>query len=99
MEFHGENELWININKARALGIGDGDIVTVENDHGKARARAKVTRRIHTDVVGMVHGFGHWAGGTIAKGKGTNDGQFVPGRAERISGMAAHKDGAVRVYK
>ena len=99
MEFHGENELWININKASALGIGDGDIVTVENEYGKARARAKVTRRIHTDVVGMVHGFGHWAGGTIAKGKGTNDGQFVPGKAERISGMAAHKDGAVRVYK
>jgi len=99
MEFHGENELWININKAGSLGIGDGDMVTVENQYGKARARAKVTRRIHTDVVGMVHGFGHWAAGTIATGKGTNDGQFIPGRAERISGMAAHKDGAVRVYK
>jgi thiosulfate reductase/polysulfide reductase chain A len=99
MEFHGENELWININKAKTLGIGDGDMVTVENQYGKARAKAKVTRRIHTDVVGMVHGFGHWGAGTIAKGKGTNDGQFVPGKAERISGMAAHKDGAVRVYK
>ena len=99
MEFHGENELWININKAKSLGIGDGDLVTVENQYGKAQARAKVTRRIHTDVVGMVHGFGHWGAGTIAKGKGTNDGQFVPGKAERISGMAAHKDGAVRVYK
>jgi len=99
MEFHGENELWININKAKALGIGDGDTVTVENQYGKATARAKVTRRIHTDVVGMVHGFGHWGAGTIAKGKGTNDGQFIPGKAERISGMAAHKDGAVRVYK
>jgi thiosulfate reductase / polysulfide reductase chain A len=99
MEFHGENELWININKAKTLGIGDGDIVTVENQYGKARARAKVTRRIHTDVVGMVHGFGHWGSGAIAKGKGTNDGQFIPGKAERISGMAAHKDGAVRVYK
>jgi thiosulfate reductase/polysulfide reductase chain A len=99
MEFHGENELWININKARTLGIGDGDMVTVENQHGKARARAKVTRRIHTDVVGLVHGFGHWAAGQIAQGQGTNDGQFVPGKAERISGMAAHKDGAVRVYR
>jgi thiosulfate reductase / polysulfide reductase chain A len=99
MQFHGENELWININKAQTLGIGDGDIVTVENQYGKAQARAKVTRRIHPDVVGMVHGFGHWAGGPVAKGKGTNDGQFVPGKAERLSGMAAHKDGAVRVYK
>jgi thiosulfate reductase/polysulfide reductase chain A len=99
MEFHGENELWININRAKTLGIGDGDLVTVENQYGKARAKAKVTRRIHPDVVGMVHGFGHWAAGQIAQGKGTNDGQFVPGKAERICGMAAHKDGAVRVYK
>jgi len=99
MQFHGENELWININKAQTLGIGDGDMVTVENQYGKAQARAKVTRRIHTDVVGMVHGFGHWAAGQIAQGKGTNDGQFIPGKAERICGMAAHKDGAVRVYK
>ena len=99
MQFHGENELWININKAKTLGIYDGDMVTVENAGNKARARAKVTRRIHPDVVGMVHGFGHWGFGSTARGKGTNDGQFIPGKAERISGMAAHKDGAVRVYK
>jgi thiosulfate reductase/polysulfide reductase chain A len=99
MGFHGENELWINIDKAKTLGIGDGDMVTVENQYGKAQARAKVTRRIHPDVVGMVHGFGHWAAGHIAQGKGTNDGQFIPGKAERICGMGAHKDGAVRVYK
>lgn len=99
MEFHGENEIWININKAGSLGIYDGDLVTVENQYGKARARAKVTRRIHPDVVGLVHGFGHWAAGTIAQGKGTNDGQFIPGKAERLCGMAAHKDGAVRISK
>jgi len=99
MEFHGENELWININKAKTLGIGDGDLVTVENQYARARARAKVTRRIHPDVVGLLHGFGHWGFGQIAKGKGTNDGQFIPGKAERICGMAALKDGAVRVYK
>jgi thiosulfate reductase/polysulfide reductase chain A len=99
MEFMGENVLWININRAKTLGIGDGDMVTVENQYGSARVRAKVTRRIHPDVVGMVHGFGHWALGPIAKGKGANDAQFVPGKAERLSGMAAHKDGAVRVYR
>ncbi len=50
-------------------------------------------------VVGMIHGFGHWALGPVAQGKGTNDTQFIPGKADPISGMAAHKDGAVRVYK
>ena len=78
MEFHGENELWININKARALGIGDGDIVTVENEYGKARARAKVTRRIHTDVVGMVHGFGQRSKSLRrARDRGASDTQLM----------------------
>jgi thiosulfate reductase/polysulfide reductase chain A len=99
MSFHGENELWINSGKAQQLGIADGDTVTVENQYARASARARVTQRIHPDVVGMTHGFGHTASGPVAQGKGTNDSQFLPGKAERISGMAAHKDGAVRVYK
>ena len=99
MEFHGDNELWMNTDRARELGIADGNLVLVENQYGKANATVQVTQRIHRDVVGMTHGFGHWGLGPIAQGKGTNDGQFVPGKAERISGMAAHKDGAVRVSK
>lgn len=99
MEFHGENELWINFDKAQELGIIDGDIVFVENQFAKAQVRARVTRRIHPNVVGVVHGFGHWGLGPVAKGKGMNDSQFVPGKADPISGMAAHKDGAVKVYK
>jgi len=50
-------------------------------------------------VVGMTHGFGHTGAMPVAKGKGTNDGQFLPGKADPISGMAALKDGAVKVYK
>jgi thiosulfate reductase/polysulfide reductase chain A len=99
MEFHGDNELWMNTDRARELGIADGNRVLVENQYGRAEATVQVTQRIHRDVVGMTHGFGHWGLGPIAQGKGTNDGQFVPGKAERISGMAAHKDGAVRVSK
>jgi thiosulfate reductase/polysulfide reductase chain A len=81
------------------LGIADGAQVIVENQYASAKAKARVTERIHPEVVGMTHGFGHWGLGPVAKGKGTNDSQFVPGKAERISGMAAHKDGAVRVRK
>ncbi|MBI4787827.1 MAG: hypothetical protein HY782_12345 [Chloroflexi bacterium] len=99
MEFHGENELWMNADRAGQLGIRDGDIVNVQNQYATAKAKVRVTRRIHPDVVGMTHGFGHTALGPVAKGKGTSDTQFVPGKAERISGMAAHKDGAVKVYK
>jgi thiosulfate reductase/polysulfide reductase chain A len=99
MELHGENELWINTRKAAALGIADGQMVWVENQYAKAQAKARVTNRIRPDVVGMTHGFGHTASGPEALGKGTNDTQFIPGRADPISGMAAHKDGAVKVYR
>jgi thiosulfate reductase/polysulfide reductase chain A len=97
MELRGENMLWINTSKASALGIQDGDTVNIQNEHGSAQAKARVTGRIHPDVVGMCHGFGHWGLGPVAKGKGVNDTQFVPGRAEPISGMAVHKDAAVKV--
>lgn len=99
MEFHGVNELWINRARAQSLGIADGAMVWVENQYGRAKAKARVTARIRPDVVGMTHGFGHWGLGPVAQGKGTNDTQFVPGKADPISGMAAHKDGAVRVYR
>lgn len=99
MEYQGENVLWINSSTASKLGISDGSAVWVENQYAKARTKAKVTQRIHPKVVGMVHGFGHWGFGNTAKNKGTNDTQFVPGKAERLSGMARHKECAVRVYK
>lgn len=99
MEYQGENVLWINTSTAASLGINNGSIVWIENQNAKARAKAKVTRRIHPKVVGMVHGFGHWGFGSTAKNRGTNDTQFLSGKAEKLSGMARHKECAVRVYK
>ena len=99
MQYQGENLLWINAATAKGLGIAEGAFVWVENQYAKAKARAKITQRIHPNVVGMVHGFGHWGFGNTAKNKGTNDTQFVPGKAERLSGMARHKESAVKVSK
>lgn len=99
MEQQGENILWINSATASSLGIADGDMVWVENQYAKAKAKAKVTGRIRPDVIGMIHGFGHWGFGSTAKNKGTNDTQFLSGKAERLSGMARHKECAVKVYK
>lgn len=99
MQYHGDNELWLNVDRARSLGIGEGDVVTVENEYGQGTVRARLTRRIHPDVVGLLHGFGHTGLGPVARGKGLNDALFIPGKADPISGQAAHKDGAVRVRK
>lgn len=99
MEFHGQNELWINTDTARSLGISDGDTVAVENQYGEGMLQARVTDRIHPEVVGMMHGFGHWGLGPVARGRGANDSAFPPGRAEPISGQACSKDGTVRVRR
>lgn len=99
MEQQGENFVWIHTSAAKALGVSDGGSVWIENQYAKAQARARVTDRIHPKVVGMVHGFGHWGLGGTAKNRGTNDTQFVPGKAERLSGMARHKECAVKISR
>lgn len=54
-----ENRLWINGNRAEALGIKDGELVGIESDTGKGEIRAYVTDMIHPEAVFMLHGFGH----------------------------------------
>ena len=46
-----------------------------------------------------VRGFGHWASGELAKGKGAHDGWLLPGKAEIHSGQAIVKEVACRIYK
>ncbi len=55
-----ENELWINADVAKRLGIKNGDYVKLKNQDGvvSTKIKAKVTERIRTDCVFMVHGFG-----------------------------------------
>jgi thiosulfate reductase/polysulfide reductase chain A len=99
MELAGWNRLAINRGTAEKLGIADGDKIWVESPYGKDQAIARVTEGIHPEVVGWQHGFGHWALGRIARGKGTVDGQFNKTIADPISGMALHKEVCVRIYK
>jgi thiosulfate reductase/polysulfide reductase chain A len=92
-----ENPLIIHPDTAARLGIADGADVWVESPHGKVRAKAKVTRRIHPEVVGLQHGFGHTALGKNARGRGTSDAALRPTLADPLSGMALHKETCVRV--
>ncbi len=99
MEMKPDNPLWINAATAARLGLVDGDEVWIESPFAKAKSTVYVTEGIHPEVVGLHHGYGHWALGKIAKGKGTNDGQFLPGKAEPICGQAVTKEIGVKVYK
>lgn len=60
-ELQPENEVWINTDSARELGVSHGDrVVLVNQDNVRSLPiRAKVTERIRPECVYMVHGFGH----------------------------------------
>ncbi len=79
-EIYSENELWLNAQVARELGLENGAQVRVVNQDGvKSTAlRLKATQRIRHDCVFMVHGYGHSAAGlNFAKGRGADDAALV----------------------
>jgi thiosulfate reductase/polysulfide reductase chain A len=109
MEMKADNPLLMNSATAAKLGLKDGDAIWIESPYAKAKATVQVTERIHPEVVGLHHGYGHWGFGKVARGAlnpinqwcpaGTADGQFLAGVSEKTSGMAVHKEIGIRVLK
>ena len=109
MEMKPDNPLIINSGTAARLGLKDGDPIWIESPFAKAKGTVQVSERIHPEVVALHHGYGHWGFGKVARGSlnkinkwspaGTADGQFLPGKAEKLSGMAVHKEVGVRLIK
>lgn len=99
LEIKPSNPLVIARATAAGLGIADGDEVWVESKFGKAKAVAKVTDRIHPEVVGAQHGFGHWKLGHLAAGRGTCFGDLNFIAYDALSGQGLHKEICVRVRR
>ncbi|GAB4130369.1 MAG: molybdopterin-dependent oxidoreductase [Ignavibacteriales bacterium] len=61
MDMMEENEVWVNPNVAEKWGLKSGQHVRLKNQDGivSNKIKVKVTERIRTDCVYMVHGFGH----------------------------------------
>ena len=98
-----ENEVWINADAARALGLADGTKVWLENQDGARSGpiRCKVTQRIRPDAVYIVHGFGHTSTGlTRANGRGASDTVLQTRYAlDPISGGAGMRVNFVRLME
>ncbi len=80
MDMMEENEVWVNQNVAEKWGLKNSQTVRLKNQDGviSNKIKVKVTERIRTDCVYMVHGFGHNAKMLKgAFGKGASDAQLV----------------------
>ncbi len=75
-----ENEVWINNDVAEKWGIRNAQYIRLKNQDGVVsnKVKVKVTERIRTDCVFMVHGFGHTSKMLrSAFGKGASDTNLV----------------------
>jgi thiosulfate reductase/polysulfide reductase chain A len=99
LEIKPTNPLVIHPDTAAKNGLKDGDQVWIESPHGKVQGQLKTSRRMHPEVVGLQHGFGHTALGSRAKGRGTSDSALRPVKSDPLSGMALHKEACVRLAK
>lgn len=80
MDMMNENEVWVNNDIANRFGLSNGQYVKLKNQDGVVsnRIKVKVTERIRTDSVYMVHGFGHNSKMLKgAYGKGASDAQLI----------------------
>ncbi|MFH1277309.1 MAG: molybdopterin-dependent oxidoreductase [Candidatus Eisenbacteria bacterium] len=79
-EIYSENSVWLNTRMAKEAGLRDGErAILVNQDEVRSEpVRVKVTERIRTDCVYMVHGYGHDAIGLkFARGRGASDSKLV----------------------
>lgn len=80
-ELLGSNDLIINTEQAKNLGIADGDTVEVSNGDAKGTIKAKLSDFIHPEAVFMLHGFGtDVPAKKRAYGKGLADQIFMKGK-------------------
>lgn len=106
-EIKGTNEVFINVQTARGLGIAEGDTVKVRSRVGEIQLPARLTEAIRPDCVLVPHGFGHQSRlMTQAYGKGAKDAVLVPGQSmddilarKDVGGSACIMDAVVSVSK
>jgi thiosulfate reductase/polysulfide reductase chain A len=99
MEICGEN--WVEINQADAVkyGIQNDTYVTVESPKDSMKILVKVVEGLVPGCVSIRHGhgFGHWAMGSIAKGKGAHSNNLMDAHTNPVTGANCYNECKVRI--
>ncbi len=99
MEVVGENWVEINTVDAAKYGIRDDEMCIVESPKDNITIRAKVVEGLVPGCVSIRHGhgFGHWAMGSTAKGKGAHSNNLMETHTNPITGANCYNECKVRV--
>ena len=99
MEICGEN--WVEINQVDAAkyGIQNDTYVTVESPKDSMKILVKVVEGLVPGCVSIRHGhgFGHWAMGSIAKGKGAHSNNLMDAHTNPVTGANCYNECKVRI--
>ncbi|WP_025209213.1 molybdopterin-containing oxidoreductase family protein [Hippea sp. KM1] len=102
-EIYPENEVWINEEEARRLGLSEHDEVMLYNVKTKVEVgpvKVKPTKRIRRDCLFIAHGFGHISKFLeVAYKKGVSDSMLCSDGVDPISGSAALNNGFVKIKR
>ncbi|MEE8187864.1 MAG: molybdopterin-dependent oxidoreductase [Kiloniellales bacterium] len=101
MEICPENWAEINTQDAARHGIEDGGRVVIESPKDSITILAKVVEGIVPGVICVRHGhgFGHWAMGEVAKGKGAHSNVLMDRHTGPISGANCYNECKVRIRR
>ncbi len=99
MEVCGENWVEINSRDAMRYGIEDETMVILESPKDKIEIRAKVVEGLVPGCVSVRHGhgFGHWAMGSVAKGRGAHSNNLMDTHTNPITGANCYNECKVRI--
>jgi len=99
MEICGENWAEINARDAARYGIVDGAMMVVESPKDSITIRAKVVQGLVPGCISVRHGhgFGHWAMGSVAKGKGAHSNNLMAAHTNPVTGTNNYNECKVRV--
>lgn len=99
MEVCPENWVEINALDAARYGVVDGQEVIVESPKDHIRIKAKVTQGLIPGAISIRHGhgFGHWAMGSVAKGKGAHSNNLMDSYTSPITGANCYNECKVRI--